>query len=191
MRTKQEAFASEALQLAVEKGIINGYGDGRINPKGPATRAQVARMLMRYLKDMEEKLSELSEETQVSREWIYQQKRRVEEEAQLQETREPGIMRIEVTETWLRRFVISLALDCQGSAEGIQRTCSEVIGVHLLIGEISKIINEAAEKRRNLMSRYPWITSGKGHMMKYFRVPSRFNRDRPGIQLSLFAGTSR
>ncbi len=55
-------------------------------------------------------------------------------------------MKIEVTETWLRRFVISLALDCHGSAEGIQSTCSEVIGVHSSIGKISRIINEAAEK---------------------------------------------
>lgn len=91
-------------------------------------------------------VSELSEETQISREWIYQQKRRIEEEAQSQDTREPGIMRIEVTERWLRRLVLSLALDCRGSAEGIQRTCSEVIGVHLSIGKISRIINEAAEK---------------------------------------------
>ncbi len=42
--------------------------------------------------------------------------------------------------------MISLALDCHGSAEGIQRTCSEVTGVHLSIGKISRIINEAAEK---------------------------------------------
>ncbi len=93
-------------------------------------------------------ITELSEETQISREWIYQQKRRIEEEAKLLDTREPGVMRIEVTETWLRRLVLSLALDCRGSAEGIQRTCSEVIGVDLSIGKISGIINEAAEKAR-------------------------------------------
>jgi len=46
-------FASEALQWAVENGIITG--DGRINSKGLATRAQVTQMLMRYLKGMEEK----------------------------------------------------------------------------------------------------------------------------------------
>jgi len=44
-------FAIKTLQWAVEEGIINGYGDGRINPKGLATRAQVAQMLMRYLKE--------------------------------------------------------------------------------------------------------------------------------------------
>ncbi len=91
-------------------------------------------------------VTELSEERQISREWIYEQKRRIEEEAKRLDTQESGVARIEVTETWLRRLEVSLALDCHGSAEGIQRTCSEVIGVHLSIGKISRIINEAAEK---------------------------------------------
>lgn len=93
-------------------------------------------------------ITELSEETQISREWIYEQKRRVEKEAQSLDTRESALTKIEVTEAWLRRFVLSLALDCRGTAEGIQRTCSEVVGVHLSVGKISRIINEAAEKAR-------------------------------------------
>ncbi len=93
-------------------------------------------------------VSEISEERQISREWIYEQKRRIEKEAQSLDTRESVISKIEVTETWLRRFVISLALECHGSAEGIQRTCSEAIGVDLSIGKISGIINDAAEKAR-------------------------------------------
>ncbi len=46
-------FALEALQWALENGIITGYGNGRIDPKGLATRAQVAQMLMRYLKGID------------------------------------------------------------------------------------------------------------------------------------------
>ena len=42
-------FALEALRWAVENGIINGYGDGRLGPQGQATRAQVAQMLMNFL----------------------------------------------------------------------------------------------------------------------------------------------
>ena len=30
------------------QGIINGVGDNKLSPKGSATRAQVATMLMRY-----------------------------------------------------------------------------------------------------------------------------------------------
>ncbi len=44
-------YALEALRWAVENGIINGYGNGRLNPKGLATRAQIAQMLMNFLKD--------------------------------------------------------------------------------------------------------------------------------------------
>ncbi len=91
-------------------------------------------------------VTELSEERQISREWIYEQKRRMEEEAKRLDTQESVVARIEVTERWLRRLVVRLALECHGSAEGIQRTCSEMTGVHLSIGKISRIINEAAEK---------------------------------------------
>ena len=38
-------FALEALRWAVENGILTGYGDGRLGPKGQASRAQVAQML--------------------------------------------------------------------------------------------------------------------------------------------------
>ena len=44
-------FAMDALCWAVENSILNGYGDGRLGPKGLATRAQVAQMLKNYLED--------------------------------------------------------------------------------------------------------------------------------------------
>ena len=44
-------YALEALRWAVENGILNGYGDGRLGPQGLATRAQVAQMLMNFLKN--------------------------------------------------------------------------------------------------------------------------------------------
>ena len=34
---------------AVEKGILSGYGDGRLDPKGAATRIQAARMIMNFM----------------------------------------------------------------------------------------------------------------------------------------------
>lgn len=43
-------YALDTLRWAVENGIINGYGNGILDPKGLATRAQVAQMLMNYLK---------------------------------------------------------------------------------------------------------------------------------------------
>ena len=43
-------YAETALAWANENGIINGKGGGILDPKGDATRAQVAQMLMNYLK---------------------------------------------------------------------------------------------------------------------------------------------
>lgn len=43
-------YALNALCWATENGIINGKGDNILDPKGFATRAQVAQMLMNYLK---------------------------------------------------------------------------------------------------------------------------------------------
>lgn len=40
-----------ALKWAVENGIINGKGNGILDPQGKATRAEVAAMLMRYLEN--------------------------------------------------------------------------------------------------------------------------------------------
>ncbi len=43
-------YALDALCWAVENGIINGKGSGILDPRGQATRAQVAQMLMNYLR---------------------------------------------------------------------------------------------------------------------------------------------
>ncbi len=47
---KVSGYALDALCWATENGIINGKGDGILDPRGQATRAQVAQMLMNYLK---------------------------------------------------------------------------------------------------------------------------------------------
>ncbi len=41
-------FALQAMQWAVQNGIINGYANGTLNPRGNATRAQVAQMLQNF-----------------------------------------------------------------------------------------------------------------------------------------------
>ena len=48
---RANGYALEALRWAVENGILNGYGDGRLDPKGLATRAQAAQMLMDAIGD--------------------------------------------------------------------------------------------------------------------------------------------
>ena len=48
---KASSYALEALRWAVENGVVNGYGNGQLAPQGLATRAQVAQMLMNFLKN--------------------------------------------------------------------------------------------------------------------------------------------
>lgn len=43
------AYAREAVAWAAETGVISGYGDGRLNPRGQATRAQAASKLKRFV----------------------------------------------------------------------------------------------------------------------------------------------
>lgn len=42
-------YAQEAMRWAVENGIINGYGNGRLGPQRNSTRAQVAQMLKNFI----------------------------------------------------------------------------------------------------------------------------------------------
>ena len=51
---KASGFALEALRWAVENGVMGGYGDGRLDPKGLATRAQVAQMLKNFIESQED-----------------------------------------------------------------------------------------------------------------------------------------
>lgn len=44
-------YALEAMRWAVENGIISGYGNGQVGPRGQATRAQVAQMLKNFLEN--------------------------------------------------------------------------------------------------------------------------------------------
>ena len=43
------AYAREAVRWAVENGILSGYQDGSVTPRGKITRAQTAAMLTRYV----------------------------------------------------------------------------------------------------------------------------------------------
>ena len=47
-------YALDAIRWAVEHGILNGFGDGRLGPRGLATRAQVAQMLKNFIENQEE-----------------------------------------------------------------------------------------------------------------------------------------
>jgi hypothetical protein len=45
------SYAADAMQWAFGAGLISGKGDGILDPKGKATRAEVAAILMRFIKN--------------------------------------------------------------------------------------------------------------------------------------------
>ena len=45
------AYALEALRWAVENGVLNGHGNGRLAPGGTATRAEAAQMLKNFMEN--------------------------------------------------------------------------------------------------------------------------------------------
>jgi hypothetical protein len=47
-------FAEEAMSWAVGAGLITGKGNGILDPKGEATRAEVATILMRFIRMLAE-----------------------------------------------------------------------------------------------------------------------------------------
>ena len=49
---ESSSWAMEALLWANENGVMNGSGNGILNPKGNATRAHVAQMMMNFLKNV-------------------------------------------------------------------------------------------------------------------------------------------
>ena len=49
---KISSYALEALQWANAEGLINGKGDSVLDPKGQATRAEAAAILMRFSEDV-------------------------------------------------------------------------------------------------------------------------------------------
>ena len=48
---KASGYAEEALRWAADNGILNGYGNGQLNPRGTATRAEAAQMLKNFLEN--------------------------------------------------------------------------------------------------------------------------------------------
>ena len=46
-------YAKDAVERLYAAGMVNGYPDGSFKPRGIATRAEVATMLMRFLGAME------------------------------------------------------------------------------------------------------------------------------------------
>ena len=57
-RERAEDYAVQALQWAVEKGIMSGKGNGILDPGGRATRGEAAQMVRQFCKALDEEKAE-------------------------------------------------------------------------------------------------------------------------------------
>jgi len=91
-------------------------------------------------------VADISEKSGMSREYVYQQKEKVEiYAASLDEATKKGET-IELNKEFIEKAILILALYCRSSLEGIQRALEDMLGIKRSIGYISGIINEAAER---------------------------------------------
>lgn len=107
-------------------------------------------------------VSEIAQEFQASREWVYQQKERVQNHIDSIDNGPGPVPSISLDGRFEKRMILSLSLDCHASAEGIQRTFSSVFGMHVSIGKISSVLEEASERAQLFDSQVPLgsITQG-------------------------------
>lgn len=91
-------------------------------------------------------VAEISSASQISREYIYQQKDMVLDFIHSLDNTSYDSCLIAVDDRLITRLVLSLSLDCHASIEGIQRSAQAILGQHISIGKISSIIREASER---------------------------------------------
>jgi hypothetical protein len=84
----------------------------------------------------------------MNRSYIYEQKIKAEsfiEGLDEEPSEEPVIV---LTKAVKQRLILSMALDCASSIEGIQRALESSVGIKASIGYISGVINEAAQRAK-------------------------------------------
>jgi len=96
---------------------------------------------------------EISEETGMSRQYVYQQKDKVVEYATSLDNTEPEVLILRLDERTIKRIILSLTLDCHSSQSNIQRFFEIIYGQHISIGYISGVIKEAAKRAQEFDDR--------------------------------------
>jgi coproporphyrinogen III oxidase-like Fe-S oxidoreductase len=91
-------------------------------------------------------VSDIAKESGMSREYVYQQKAQVEQYAQTLDSEKPNGIVLELDKAFKERTILSLALDCSASLEGIQRFFESVYRTHISIGYISGVLKKRRRK---------------------------------------------
>ena len=92
-------------------------------------------------------VTDISNESGMSRAYVYQQKDRIEAYAQTLDEAKSDTAILEIDKRCVERTILSLALDCSASEEGIQRFIQSVYKIHVSIGTISGVLKKGAKKR--------------------------------------------
>jgi len=89
-------------------------------------------------------VDEISAESGMHRTYVYEQKHKVKDYADGLDIEVTVAPTIKLTTALKKRLILSMALDCASSIEGIQRALESSLGIKASIGYISSVINEAA-----------------------------------------------
>ena len=95
-------------------------------------------------------VTEITKESGMSREYVYQQKAQVEKYIETLNEAKPEAEVLEIDRAFKERTILSLALDCSASLEGIQRFFEHVYKTKISIGTISGILKKSRGKSPGL-----------------------------------------
>jgi len=91
-------------------------------------------------------ISDISKDSGMSREYIYQQKEKLEKYAASLDEKIENAQTLEIDKAFKERTIVSLALDCGSSLEGIQRFFNGVYKTKISIGCISGVLKKSSRK---------------------------------------------
>ena len=91
-------------------------------------------------------IEEIAAESGMNRSYIYEQKNKVKAYIEGMDEAHEETLVIVLTTALKKRLILSMALDCASSIEGIQRALESSLGIKVSIGYVSGVINEAASR---------------------------------------------
>ena len=89
---------------------------------------------------------DISQKYGMNRSYIYAQKEKVKTHIEGLDEAPKKVPMIPLTTGLTKRFIISMALDCGSTIEGIKRALESTLGLEVSIGYISSVIKEAAAR---------------------------------------------
>ena len=117
----------------------------QLEPENPKKKYScIEKFIIGFRAYIGQSVEEISTESGMNRSYIYDQKSKVKAYAESLDEEPAEFTVIMLTKDLKKRLILSMALDCASSIEGIQRALESSLGIKASIGYISGVINEAA-----------------------------------------------